>query len=73
MKHYMMQIQTTPDGLAWEYRFEIASDEMARKYAQAHTKQFAGVRWFMSLLLWRQDDEDWLPLDEYALVVQRTR
>jgi hypothetical protein len=70
MINYKMQVQTSTGGVCWEYNFEMASNAMAAEYAMRHTKQFAGVNWFMSLLLWRRDEfdtEDWRVVGEYGL------
>lgn len=57
MNKYMMILQTSTGGISWEYSFYMASDKMALDYARRHTKSFAGVRWFMALLLWRLEPE----------------
>ncbi len=70
MQQYMMQVRSATVGLPWEYKFEMASDEMAKSYVSRHARQFAGVSWFISLLLWRRDEvntEDWRPVAEFGL------
>jgi hypothetical protein len=70
MQRYMMQVRSATVGLPWEYKFEMASDRMAKEYVSRHAKQFAGVSWFMSLLLWRYEGteaNDYLPIAEFVL------
>ena len=58
MKDYRMVCQTTTGSLQWEYSYTSASNEMAIGYAASHAKQFAGVRWFMALLVFTIDKEE---------------
>ena len=70
MQQYMMQVRSATVGLPWECKFEMASDEMAKDYVSRHAKQFVGVSWFMSLMLWRRNrfsKEDWRPVAEFGL------
>ncbi len=66
MQSYKMVTQTTTGGLQWEYDFEMASDATAIEYTLYHTAQFAGVRWFMSMLLFKKV-EDWELVQEFGI------
>ena len=58
MNEYRMQVQSSIGGLSWEFPFHMASDEMAIAFAERYVRQWAHVRWFVSLIVWRMKDQE---------------
>lgn len=54
-----LQLQTTTGSLPWEYNTEIVFKDVTNvlEWATRHAVQFNGVPWFMSMLIWKMDDE----------------
>jgi hypothetical protein len=53
----MLQMQTYTSGIPWEFRFDIASDEMAIEYAFKIVKNAGLPASCRSVILWKLNPE----------------